>query len=563
MNPLLVFAKTPAGDEALQQGTRLVQRNLRMVLLQVDGQLTVSELADKIGNQQLVESALLELENNGYIVASMEVASLSRNDFSESSGITYSSINNSASLSGFSGFDPISLTPNQPEKPVPSTKALGDFPDTQILAEPDDVPVASVAPPVVEQAGESASIDAAAWLKRIFLGGVLVVVLLLAGVFFYPYQQFKPAIEANLSRLLGEEVTVDKVSFVPFPEPQLRIGGVRIGDESSIDEISLRSPLSFLNKNEVLVNIPLVDIRGASLSTLDLLKFPLLTPDAEADPKYLVRRVRISHLRLNLTKNFQLNNLEGDFLFQEDGSFEKAAIGSADRQLKVGVTPDQQGLLLDIEGREWKPEGVPAAFGLFQANGLLQEERLTLQNIDTSFLDGIVRGKWTLDWSSGMPAMAGELVVQRLDSRKIGSALIPLLKLEGELSASGKFRSQAPDWAGLWESVEAAFDVDVVQGVLHGADPVEAARRGDTETRAGSTRFQRLQAAVSVTPKQINLKNVRLSAGAVNGVGQFTVNREAQVDGHMDVTVQTSVASQYTPVRIYGTLPELTAVSKK
>ncbi len=560
MNPLLVFAKTPAGDEALQQGTRLVQRNLRMVLLQVDGQLTVSELADKIGNQQLVESALLELEGSGYIVAKMEAAAFSRREIPESSGITYSSINNSASLSGFSSFDPVSLAPSHPEEPMRSSKAREDFPDTQILPEPEAAPVRLE--PVVEQVTESTPVDALSWLKRIFLGGVLVLILLVAGVFFYPYQQFKPAIESNLSRLLGEEVGIDKVTFVPFPEPQLKISGVHIGDDSSIEEIRLRSPLSFLGKGDVLLSIPLVEVRGASLSTLNLLKSPLFSPEAEVDGKFLVQKLRISQLRINFAKNLYLDNLAGDFLFQEDGSFEKATITSADRQLKLGVTPAEQGLVLDIEGREWKPDGLPLAFGLLQANGLLLEDRLVLRDIDTSILGGILRGKWTLDWS-GTPAMTGEISVMRLDSRKISSTFMPLLKLEGDLSAAGKFRSQASDWSGLWESLEATFDVDVAQGVLQGADPVEAARRGDTETRAGSTRFQRLQAAVTVSPKQIGLKNVRLSAGVVNGIGHFTVTREGQVDGQMDVTVQTSVSSQYTPVRIYGTLPELTAVSKK
>ena len=32
MDPNLVFAKTPIGDEAVRQSTRVVQRNLRMVL---------------------------------------------------------------------------------------------------------------------------------------------------------------------------------------------------------------------------------------------------------------------------------------------------------------------------------------------------------------------------------------------------------------------------------------------------------------------------------------------------------------------------------------------------
>ena len=67
MDQKLVYAKTPTGDEAVRQRTRVVQRNLRMVLVQVDGKLSVQELSAKIGNPVLVENALLELEEGGFI----------------------------------------------------------------------------------------------------------------------------------------------------------------------------------------------------------------------------------------------------------------------------------------------------------------------------------------------------------------------------------------------------------------------------------------------------------------------------------------------------------------
>ena len=66
----LVYVKTPTGDEAVRQSTHVVQRNLRMVLVQVDGKLSVAEMAVKIGNVQLVEDALRKLEEGGFIAPS-------------------------------------------------------------------------------------------------------------------------------------------------------------------------------------------------------------------------------------------------------------------------------------------------------------------------------------------------------------------------------------------------------------------------------------------------------------------------------------------------------------
>lgn len=67
IDPELIYAKTASGEEAMLQRTRVVQRNVRMVLILVDGNATVAELCNKTGNAQLTQSALLELEDDGFI----------------------------------------------------------------------------------------------------------------------------------------------------------------------------------------------------------------------------------------------------------------------------------------------------------------------------------------------------------------------------------------------------------------------------------------------------------------------------------------------------------------
>ena len=67
MDSNLIYVKTSAGENAIQQRTRVIQRNVRMVLILVDGQSTVADLTRKTGNPQLTENALAELEKGGFI----------------------------------------------------------------------------------------------------------------------------------------------------------------------------------------------------------------------------------------------------------------------------------------------------------------------------------------------------------------------------------------------------------------------------------------------------------------------------------------------------------------
>ena len=67
MDPNLIYVKTTAGENAIQERTRVIQRNVRMVLILVDGHSSVADLTRKIGNSQLTENALTELEGAGFI----------------------------------------------------------------------------------------------------------------------------------------------------------------------------------------------------------------------------------------------------------------------------------------------------------------------------------------------------------------------------------------------------------------------------------------------------------------------------------------------------------------
>ncbi|MDR1709646.1 MAG: hypothetical protein LBS70_08010, partial [Candidatus Accumulibacter sp.] len=67
MDPNIIYVKTAAGENAIMQRSQILQRNVRMVLILVDGHSSVSDLTRKVGNLQLTESALVELEMSGLI----------------------------------------------------------------------------------------------------------------------------------------------------------------------------------------------------------------------------------------------------------------------------------------------------------------------------------------------------------------------------------------------------------------------------------------------------------------------------------------------------------------
>ena len=122
MDPDLIESKTSSGEEAMHQRTRVMQRNVRMVLILVDSQSTVADLCHKTGNPQLTENALRDLEKGGFIVPRVEQDSLWGESKKVAQEIREAAINKAIQIS-MSGAT-IGAEPSVSAGPVPISPVL-------------------------------------------------------------------------------------------------------------------------------------------------------------------------------------------------------------------------------------------------------------------------------------------------------------------------------------------------------------------------------------------------------------------------------------------------------
>lgn len=551
MEPKLVYAKTPTGDEAVRQSTRVVQRNLRMVLVLVDGNLTVQDLTAKIGNSRLVESALRELEEGGFIAPSFEAVSIwdqnkqqTRND----------------QVSALSQFSTFGSKTSIPAKVTGTGKVGSDFPPfdkaspksegEKFLFEPDQ-------PLEMPASGGESRIS----VRKAITGGLLLIVVLLVGLgVLYPYDTLKPAIESAATRYLQTPVKIGHVGLSFAPMPQLNLEDIRFGEDagSRIETVRVASPHLLLGS--ATHRIPSVDVSGAVLTANRFVAiFSMLgAAPASAGNMLLIQRLRVDRSQISV-RDLALHDISGEILFTAGGTVEKASFQAAERRIQLEARPSPQGIVLNIEGLGWKPGGLPASFNSLQAKGLLQKDKLLIQSLDAVFLGGLLKGNWLLDWRSGL-AMAGDATLNRLDCRLVSAAFAPSLKLEGELGGTLRLRGIGSDWESLRGSIEALLDVEVTRGILHGVDLGEVARRGaGSVVRSGATKFDHLHAKLTIGSGRTVGQDVRLDAGMMTAAGEFVAGRDRLVDSRLTVGIRTSVSSLRVPVRISGVLPDLVA----
>jgi hypothetical protein len=511
-----------------------------------------------------VETALRELEEGGFIAPTIEAVSIWEESLKAAQNEPPQSA--ASALSEFSTFGPKSIGAQNTRATQSAASNFSSF-GKPILPTTNGVAATATAPehvsPHSPDSDHHSETPRFLRLRPVMLGGAAILATLVATALFYPYEQFKPDLEARASQLVDAPVRIDGVALALFPSPHLKLTGVQLGSpvDGQITEIRVSSPFSILGGAPH--KISRIDISGASLPANRLVSLPMFRGERFGDGSIEVSRIQIEQSQISLGEHLALRDLYGKVEFRSDGKIEKAIFETADRSLLVEAIPSATGIGLNIEGRAWKPAGSSIIFASLQAKGLLQKEKLFVENIDTTFLGGLLRGNWLLDWSNGL-SMAGDGSLIRLDSRKVSEEFAPSMKIEGDMTGTVRLRSVGRDWETLWRNAEAMLTTEITRGVLYGVDLGEAARRaGGSEVHAGSTKFDRLRSTISITPKQIVGREVRMDAGMVTASGHFVGERTGQVEGSMAVTLQTSVSSQRAAVHIFGVLPNLTATANK
>ena len=563
MDQNLIYAKTPTGDEAVRQSTRVVQRNLRMVLVQVDGKMTVAELAAKIGNPKLVESALQELEEGGYIAPLLEAGSV----WAESKRLA-SQMTATSPASQFSTFGPKSLqqsdfsTARSREIPAVFSTFGNPMQPEAVEGEPEQRPgLKERIAAAFERKGSHKAERMPFEFRPIMVLWVVLSALLVAAtaIFVYPYENHRAELEMALGHAFRGPVKIDSVAFGLQPRPGLYLRGVEIGGgaESRIDEIRLPSFFSLFGAGSKTLNG--LEMSGVSLAADRVAA--LASGGGElprVDGSFTVGHAVLKGVTIR-ADDLALAKLGGEVFFKPAGGLDRLSVQSEDRTLRINAQPTSMGVALTVEGLGWKPlADRPFVFESMQAKALLQRGKLVVQDIDTTFMGGVLRGSWLLDWNSGL-VMAGDASLARVSVRQLAESFGVVAKVEGELAGGLRLRGSGKDWRELWGTVEASLDADISRGVLLGIDLGEAARRPGQAVRSGSTRFDNLKTVLRLDPRQFAASEVRLSAGLLTAEGALTASRNGAVDGNFVVNIRSSVASLRAPVRISGQLPDLVA----
>lgn len=572
MDTNLIYEKTAAGEEAMRQRTRLVQRHLRMVLILVDGRTSVADLGEKVGNEQLVETALGELEKDGFIVPVLEQPSVWDKGTAVVQKVKEVALGQLSAFGGNSRQEEVLVAPVPPEASIPvastaetapqATAANADKPPTvawlagwSAQAETTGEDSKALRPKKVA-AGEETGIRPIRRGGRASLGplgktlwgvcgalGLAVTALLL-----YPYDNHRPEVEAVLTRMLQQPVKAARLHATFLPHPGLVLEGVHVGQGEGIAIASVR----FLPQLGHWRTLKQVEVRGVSLPLPVLASVPEWIQGART-ASVAFPTIELGEITLQLGGQ-SLGPLAGALVPEGAAMPLRLSLHDEARTLSLDLIQAPGGMQLSLEGQGWEPvKDSHLRFDSLNAQGLLTRDGLRLSSIDSRTLEGQVSGSLSLNWNGGV-RLETDLALKHISLARLNQLLLGGVKGEGQVDASLHLSGRSADWSRPLTLAQGKGSFVVNRGLLP-VDLAEAVRRASSEPlRGGETRFEQLGGKIRLDLQGKRFSDLQLSAGLLRATGAATVAADGNLGGSLDVQVGGKGNVLRMPLTLGGTL---------
>lgn len=622
MDPNLIYAKTTAGEEAILQRTRVIQRNVRMVLILVDGQSTVADLSLKTGNQQLTENALLDLEKGGFIELKAEQDSLWQESRRVALEIRNAAIEKAIPFtpSGIRGENQglkesgaeenlSKLSPASHEVPISmhsvfNTPVLDNFPVSQFSIPPTQLGAIDKELPEAgsREKRSKASRKAAkrerspyrpSFLRRMkslmarveheheleeenvkikpvrrgarsSIGWPAMVFFVLLGILalgylaivFFPYEILLPDAEAAFSRSMGRPVKIGAIRAEVYPVPGLLLKRVQVEadkEEIRIEEILLKPELdSFFASRKVFSKAVLIGMKLPAESIAGLAG----VVSSLSDP---ASRVGVRHIGFEKSEvsfgGLGFRGLEGEVRPPASGALPSLSMSFPDRSLTILAQPVIQGLEVTLDAFNWRAsQGSPFVFDSASLKGKLENGAFAIGKLELRIFDGLIQGTAVMRADAG-PAIAGEILFERVNASRFGEALGIGKRITGEAAGKIRFSAMSEEWESIFSAMTADGEFSIRRGSIVGIDLAEAVRRvSGGPVQGGLTAFEDLTGRMKLSPERYQFSGLVMNSGRMRSVGHVDINKGLKLNGRMELQLQGTANQARVPVAIDGTL---------
>lgn len=397
----------------------------------------------------------------------------------------------------------------------------------------------------VAKAGKASSTKPRKWGLPVALGLLALIVIGLVAIHLVSYDGQIPQFEKAITAQFQQPVKIKAIHLSLVPRTQLRLEDVSIGAEGQV-RVSRITAVggvgNLFSEKKVFTSIEL----DSPLVTESGLGWMLFGKSPARDVAF--GQVSASNARLE-SKNVSLPAFDAKLQFDGDGAWKTIVIESADKNLSLELAPKGEAVQIEFKARSFRiPFGSDLTLDDLVASGTANRAELAVAEFKGFAHGGILGGNARLKWGANW-SLAGELNARQIDTAR----LLPGT-MDGRLAGTAVYAMQAPDGAKLFAANRLEGNFVVARGTLFGVDLGRLLQGGGM---SGDTRFTELAGSFVHERGATQLRQVRLSEGAISANGTAEVDADSNVRGRFAVELKMSAEQRRANLAAGGTLKKI------
>ena len=313
-------------------------------------------------------------------------------------------------------------------------------------------------------------------LKRFLIASFIVIVLLIVIPFFIPLDDYKPDVEAQLSKAVGRSVILSSLRLQILPVPALTAKGIGIfGAGETSGEVFVNrleiTPLFHKLLDKELV-IRRIHLEGVATNQAFLQSY-LTQPRQQASDdqaRVSIEEISASAVTLRLHDNTLLGPYQFKIFFGADQQPTLFNVSRMDGSANVNISPYEDGYRIYAKARDWTfPVRTPFHFDNIVATGQLDNNKLHIPNINAKAYGGTLQGPVTVSWDQAWN-ISGQLNAKSI-------AMEPFLKvlkgkgIRGNFNADLSFDLKAPEFRKLLSNPYLDGEFRITDGIVSKLNP--------------------------------------------------------------------------------------------
>ncbi len=377
------------------------------------------------------------------------------------------------------------------------------------------------------------------------LGLVALMVVALVAVHLISYDGQIPQFEKAAAAQFQQPVKIKALRLSLLPKVQLRLEDVSIGAEGQIKVPQIRASGDLGNLFSDKKVFKSVELDSPVVTEVGL-GWILFGKPAVQDVVF--GQVTVANARVE-SKSLNLPVFDAKMQSDGQGAWKAIVIESADKNLNLELTPKGESVQIDVKARSFKiPFGSELTLDEMVASGTANRDELSVTEFKGYAFGGILSGNAVLKWG-GQWSFAGGLSAKQVDMVR----LVPGL-MEGRMVGTGAYAMQAADPAKLFAANRLEGNFVVARGTLMGVDLGRMVQGG---AMSGETKFAELAGSFLHDRGTTQLRQVRLTEGAITATGGVDVDVESNVRGRFAVDLKMSSEQRRANLVVAGNLKKV------